>query len=344
LARTGDLLLDPIVPDNALDFNTFVNQNSREWIEAQAVWPTGSFASSTHFFDVMEVKEAVAEWVRFYYFLIDCCGQKPFSFKISGKDILPLQDVPSSLSLKGKEPKRGGFDEVQVTFVYEGQATVWDLSISTSTRTLYCLANRATKARYSRFTIRLMSSKANINDSANLTLGLTDLSHGGVVEISFAVVHKRRLSEVIVRRPLLDYEQKILLPQDAPILALIGYLEPTYFGSMSDVQLWYVSDVLHLRWHDGVLSRHGLKDSGDGVRRGSTVKNINTLSSFGYNTTYEFECEDWTWRVGGVQKERETSRYLNRLDILKELFNVFINRAVGPRLLFGYGLGLTLGT
>lgn len=136
---------------------------------------------------------------------------------------------------------RGTFDEVRVTLLYEGEATVWDLSISTSTRMLYFLVNRATKARYSRFTLRLMSSKAMIIDSANLTLGLTDLSHGGVIEISFAVLHRRRLSEVIVRHRFDPIEQKVLLPQDAPVLALISYLETTKFGSMSGMQLWYVS-------------------------------------------------------------------------------------------------------
>jgi hypothetical protein len=133
-----------------------------------------------------------------------------------------------------------GRDNVQVTLLYEGETTVWDLSISTSTRTLYCLANRATKARYSRFTLRLESSKAIINDSANLTIGLTDLSHGGVIEISFAVVHRRKLSEVVVQLHLLGTQQKVLLQQDATILALIGYLKPTVFGKMSDMQMWCV--------------------------------------------------------------------------------------------------------
>ncbi len=59
------------------------------------------------------------------------------------------------------------------------------------------------------------------------------------------------------------------------------------------------------------------------------VKNTSTLTDYDYSTTYEFECDSWTWRVGGVQREQETSRYLNRLDVLKELFTVFINRAVG---------------
>ena len=138
-----------------------------------------------------------------------------------------------------------GGDNIQVTLLHEGEATVWDLSISTSTRTLYCLANRATKARYCRFTLRMTPSKVIINDSANLTLGLTDLSHGGVVEISFADVHKRRLSEITVRHRFRDAKQTVFLPQYAPILALIGYLEPTKFGSMSDMLLWYVS--LHNR-------------------------------------------------------------------------------------------------
>ncbi|KAF8813008.1 hypothetical protein BYT27DRAFT_7181963, partial [Phlegmacium glaucopus] len=213
-------------------------------------------------------------------------------------------------------------DNVQVTFSYEGKVTVWDLSISVSTRTLYCLVNRATKARYSRFTLRMRSSKAVINDSANLTLGLTDLSHGGMVEISFAFPHKRRLSEVIVRHRFRDTEQTILLPQDAPILALIGYLKPTKFGSMCEMQLW-----------------HGLRETGDGVLRGRALKNTHILASYGYSPTYKFDCDTWTWRVGGKQRENETSRYLNRLDVLKELFNVFINRASS----FDTSVSLVLG-
>lgn len=164
---------------------------------------------------------------------------KLISFKISGKDILPLKDAPP---LEGKRGMRGTFasDDVTVTLSHSGKVTVWDLSINVSTRTLYCLANRATEARYSSFTLRMKSSKAVINDFANLTLGLTDLSHGGVLEISFAIPHKRGLSEVIVRHCFRDAEQTILLPQGAPILALIGYLEPAKFGSMCEMQLWYV--------------------------------------------------------------------------------------------------------
>ena len=153
--------------------------------------------STSHFVNVAEVRDAVAEWVRgfpsFSFMRI-----KPISFKISGKDLLPVKD---DTALKGKKPMRGtlsiGSDDVQVRLIYEGNTTVWDLSISTTTRTLYNLANRATKARFSRFTLRLKHSKAMITDSACLAIGLTDLSHGGLLEICFSVVHKRKPSEVI---------------------------------------------------------------------------------------------------------------------------------------------------
>ena len=236
-------MLNPVVPDNTLALHIFVNEESRHYFEAQEVWPTGYFRLSVpHFSSVAQARDAVAEWVCsfvVFIFRFEPSRTETNSIQISGKDILPLKDAPS---LKGKKPMRGTLanDDVQVTLSHEGQVTVWDLSISVSTRTLYCLANRATKARYSRFTLRMRSSKTVINDLANLTLGLTDLSHGGMVEISFAIPHKRRLSEVIVRHRLLDAEQTILLPQDAPILALIGYLQPNEFGSMHEMQLWYV--------------------------------------------------------------------------------------------------------
>jgi hypothetical protein len=79
---------------------------------------------------------------------------------------------------------------------------------------------------------------------------------------------------------------------------------------------------------DGVLCRHELWDAGDGVRRGTTAKNTDTLKSYSHGT-YRFESYEWTWcEGGGAQKEQETSKYLDRLTVLKELFNVFINRAV----------------
>jgi len=186
------------------------------------------------------VREAVADWVclNTFYFVVfaDWRGVH----QIAGKDILPTMDEPHG---SGKQPIRSPWEisgnEIRVTLIHEGHATVWDLSIGTTTRTLYCLTYRATKARYSRFTIRTAGSKVAIVDSANLSLGFTDLSHGGVVEISFTFPHRRRLSEVKVRHSEY-FEQTILLSPDAPILALLGYLDQVEFGGMSNVQLWYV--------------------------------------------------------------------------------------------------------
>jgi hypothetical protein len=166
-------------------------------------------------------------------------GLKLASLQISGQDILAAVAI-------GRTRRVNFFtgtssEKVQVKLMYDGQATVWHLPLGTSTRTLYCLANRATKARYSSFTLRLMYSKAVINDSAGITLGLTDLSHGGVIEISFAVAHKRMLSEVIVRDWSGNGKQTVLLPKDAPVLALLAYLDPIKFGKISSMQMWYAS-------------------------------------------------------------------------------------------------------
>ena len=78
-----------------------------------------------------------------------------------------------------------------------------------------------------------------------------------------------------------------------------------------------------------ICYRHGLKDAGDGVRRGTVLNNEDTLTP---GPIVELENLAWSWTAGGVNKERDKSRYLNRLDVQKELFNVFINRAVGLRL------------
>jgi hypothetical protein len=78
-----------------------------------------------------------------------------------------------------------------------------------------------------------------------------------------------------------------------------------------------------------VCYRHGLKDAGDGVQRGTVLNNEHTLGVYAPGPVIELENLEWSWSVGGVNKEQDKSRYLNRLDVQKELFNVFINRAVG---------------
>jgi hypothetical protein len=241
--RTGDLLTHPVCPDNAPSPSTFVNQSSRAWFEAQSEWPSGYLHHSGYYDTIDEVQEAVKRWVRMIYcFLFTSeLTTKPPGLQISGTYILP---APAS---KGKrergKSKAVDNDEIKVTLIHRGETTTWNLSIATSTRVLYCLAHRATKAQYARFTLRLESTKMAINDSTKTTLGLTDLSHGGMVEIAFAIPHRRRFCEVTVESSELRFKRTILLPQDASILALMSYLDRSEIGSMSEIQLWCVSDV-----------------------------------------------------------------------------------------------------
>jgi hypothetical protein len=59
------------------------------------------------------------------------------------------------------------------------------------------------------------------------------------------------------------------------------------------------------------------------------VTNEHTLDVYATGSVIELENLAWSWSVVGANEERVKSRYLNRLDVQKELFNVFINRAVG---------------
>jgi hypothetical protein len=63
-SRTGDLLLNPVCPNNAPNGHIFVNTDSKDWFEAQSEWPSGNIGSHlSAFSDVAQVEEAVAEWV-----------------------------------------------------------------------------------------------------------------------------------------------------------------------------------------------------------------------------------------------------------------------------------------
>jgi hypothetical protein len=170
---------------------------------------------------------------------------KPCIFQISARDILPGGTRDGNIPVgKGKMREEiVNNDEIIVTLIHDGRSTVWHLSTNTTTRTLYRLANRATKAKYSRFTLRLISSKAPINDSASLSIGLTDLFNGGDIEVSSGFLHQRMLCEVTVQFD--DNEmQKVLLPRYSPILALLGYLDRSKIDRMSDICLWHVPDLL----------------------------------------------------------------------------------------------------
>jgi len=127
-------------------------------------------------------------------------------------------------------------DDVIVTLSHtgSGDGMTWNLSTVTTTRTLYALVHRATRARYSYFTIRLAGSKVTITDSATLTLGVTDLVHGGTIEISRSADHTRGSYEVNIE----GSESKILLPPNASVFSVISYLHASRNHNMCKILLW----------------------------------------------------------------------------------------------------------
>jgi hypothetical protein len=67
------------------------------------------------------------------------------------------------------------------------------------------------------------------------------------------------------------------------------------------------------------------------VRSGTIVQSDSDLTDYepkNDSDPISFECDDWTWRPPRAHKVAEESRHLSRLDLLKELFNIFLNRAV----------------
>lgn len=176
------------------------------------------------------MRTAVAKWVC--RVCLNVVNNVSFIRKISGIDILP-EAPPFQLQML---PRSSATEVIVVTLLHDGQQTSWRLRTSTSTRTLYALANRATKARYSSFTLRLSRNKVTIRDSENITLGLTDISRGGVVEIARAVPHSRRLVEVELKDA--DGPLKIFLPKNAPTLSVLSYAHCSAVVTMSDALLW----------------------------------------------------------------------------------------------------------
>ncbi|KAJ6627692.1 hypothetical protein B0H10DRAFT_1905503 [Mycena sp. CBHHK59/15] len=220
---------------------------------------------------------------------------------ISGTDILPVFFGSWSMD-----------NVVAVTLRHIGKETTWRLIRSTSTRTLYSLVNRATHAKYSSFSLRLCTSKAAIKEGNSLTLGQTALANGGAVEMIGFVPHARGTHEIQITADDELPPQIYLLQQDASTLALLSYLNSAnpWIG-IDDAMLW-----------------HGLRDSGDGIKRGNVVQTDALIADYeAHGRAISFQCLPWHWIVPRAQRTRESSRHLSRLDLLKELFNVFLNRA-----------------
>ncbi|KAJ7484167.1 hypothetical protein FB451DRAFT_1169243 [Mycena latifolia] len=261
------------VPRKFVDFNA-----SREWFE-QSTWPAGHSVQSNG--SASQLKQAVATW-------------------ISGTELLP-------------RPKKGKGSKdalIAVILRHLGEETVWNLPKNTPTTTLYALANRATKASYSKFALKCCDSRDIIPENS-LTLDRTALSNGGAVEMFRCVPHKRKNCdvEIVARTGMLA--TRILLPQDAPVLAVLSYIDSDIYGlTMTDITLW-----------------HGLKDCGDGMQRGSMLQPTSLLHHLPHSSPISLECRPWQRNTNGAQRTRDESRHLSRLHLLKELFNVFLNRA-----------------
>jgi hypothetical protein len=97
--------------------------------------------------------------------------------------------------------------------------------------------------------------------------------------------------------------------------------------------------------------RFGLRAVGDGVKHGTSMSmydSLNTCIHWHVSTGMPIiilESYPWRWYlVKGSVSTKIKSRQLTRLDLLKELFNVYVNRLVSGLyyLIFRNCLGLTL--
>ncbi|KAF7335602.1 putative bifunctional E2/E3 enzyme [Mycena venus] len=271
--RTGDLLTDPVHPYNAPS-RTFVNRTSESWCE-EGSWPMGHSVSAN--MSESQLKKAISTWV-------------------SGTQLLP----------KFKKNSKAPF--VNVTLRRHREDISWKLSPETTTRTLYSLVNRATRAMHSKFTLKISASNNFIVDSSSLALEGTALANGGVVELVGCEAHTRGTSEFEIISEAETSPQRVVLPEGASLLALLSYIDagnPDDPGlRMTEITLW-----------------HGLKDCGDGLQRGYAVETDDDLNSH-IATPVSLECCRFTGIVPqGARRAREESKKLTRLHLLKELFN-----------------------
>ncbi|KAL0957929.1 hypothetical protein HGRIS_000110 [Hohenbuehelia grisea] len=294
--KTGDLLMDPVKPLLAPTQSIFANASTIDWLNSLDEWPF-PYLCETSFLSCEAIKTAIEDWV-------------------AGTELLPK----GSKKGKGKSAAL-----LEITLRHGSDYATWHLPRTTTTRILYSLANRATRAKYQYFGLRLCGSRSPILNSQVTTLGVTDLSQGGTIELYHATPHQRSKLEVAVESRIFD-TTPFVLPRDASALALRSAIHAWTGMSLSDTMLW-----------------HGVKNSGDGQRSGTLLDDdSDKLQSYAVpvaSTVVSFECNSWFWTPSGAQRKRENSKKFSRLDLLKELFNVFLNRAAS----FDTSVSLVLG-
>ena len=78
--------------------------------------------------------------------------------------------------------------------------------------------------------------------------------------------------------------------------------------------------------------RFGLRAVGDGVKNGTSMSMYNSLHTCIRVSTglpdIILESHPWRWNLTGSVSTKIKSRQLTRLDLLKELFTVYVNRLV----------------
>ncbi|KAJ7581814.1 hypothetical protein C8J56DRAFT_1029289 [Mycena floridula] len=237
--------------------------------------------------------------------------QASWPFGCAAPTFRTAAQVESALSewVSGNDllPTAGGSSLLSINFVYQGSTVTWDLPSATPTKTLYGLVHRATRACYSTFTLRFCGERTNIPNSPATTIGMLNMPNHGVVELAWMQRHSREPREV--RFTHFGTTMIALLPGNAPILTLFSHVHTQGRLRLSKVELWA-----------------GLTYRGDGVKTGYPTKSHDqTLNSLPGNML-DLECMSWHWRSNSTKGARDESRYLTRLHLLKELFNVFVNR------------------
>jgi hypothetical protein len=134
----------------------------------------------------------------------------------------------------------GNIDTVEVALHHMNTVTKWQIPKTVPTRILYKLANRATQAKFSSFSLRPLHSLTLIADSTHLTVGSTILGRGGAIEIYRGVLHSRTPRVINIAFTHSEVTQRITLPANASMLALISHIRSPDGGRLSDIMLWYV--------------------------------------------------------------------------------------------------------
>ncbi|KAJ7021307.1 hypothetical protein C8F04DRAFT_1141408 [Mycena alexandri] len=281
--RTGELLVDPVHPDHAPS-RVYVNRTTAVWYNHRP-WPLGHSVSAN--MTAPQLKKAVMAWV-------------------AGADLLP------------KFKKNSKAPSIVLTLEHRDEKTTWKLSPDTTTRTLYALANRATRGMYSEFTLRTCASQVIITDGTDLTLSGTDLVDNSVMEMLGCEPHTRQTCDLEITVEGGRSPQRLVVPKDASLLAVLSYIDDSNPEvpnlRITDMRLWY-----------------GLNDFGDGLYRGHPVDTDDDLAAridTSSVPSLNLECcfTDGV-PLQGARAAREDSKTLTRLHLLKELFHVFLNRA-----------------